>query len=274
MRTLMPRWIGCGSDSGFAGDILMALEQPAGLVGFAAWHALLFDVACRVLVISAHGKVLSVNQGALEYFGLAHDQIVNQQLTDLYPAEIREHVSAWLSRALNNDPIGQTPVHEHHIFRGHHWAMRGRRTTWEDGQPCVLCVGQVVDQPTPLPQLLQRATRLSDRTAALGELAVLSDRELEVAMLISGGLTDSEVAKSLHRSLRTVHSHRLTIGRKMGLKRRSEVATMMVQRGLVACMPEHVKPVTSFLIVTNGVVDRAKQPPPMPARGAAPQLKR
>lgn len=93
-------------------------------------------------------------------------------------------------------------------------------------------------------------------------------------MLISGGLTDSEVAKSLHRSLRTVHSHRLTIGRKMGLKRRSEVATMMVQRGLVACMPEHVKPVTSFLIVTNGVVDRAKQPPPMPARGAAPQLKR
>lgn len=92
-------------------------------------------------------------------------------------------------------------------------------------------------------------------------------------MLISGGLTDSEVAKSLHRSLRTVHSHRLTIGRKMGLKRRSEVASMMVQRGLVACMPEHLKPVTSFLVVTNGV-DRPVEQPPVITRTVGPRVKR
>jgi len=235
----------------------MELAQTGGATDHAVWHALCQDVACRVLVIESGGALLYVNEGTSEYFGVGSEQLVGQQLTDLYPAEIRGVVRAWLDRVLASDPATTTPVSEYHVFRGFHWSMRGRPLVWDTGQSCVLCVGQVVDEPTPLDMLLKRVKRLSDRNAALGSLAVLSDRELEVAMLISGGLADSEVALALHRSLRTVHSHRLTIGRKLELRRRSEVARLMIERGLVGCIGEQTKMPKSYFVVSNGLRDES-----------------
>jgi len=51
----------------------------------------------------------------------------------------------------------------------------------------------------------------------------LSDRELEIFRLIGQGLTTSQVADRLHRSVNTVESHREKIKDKLGLKNAGEL---------------------------------------------------
>ena len=57
----------------------------------------------------------------------------------------------------------------------------------------------------------------------------LSDRELEVFRLIGQGLTTSQIAHSLHRSVHTVESHRRKIKDKLALKTSGELSCAAVQ---------------------------------------------
>ncbi len=66
----------------------------------------------------------------------------------------------------------------------------------------------------------------------LGPLNILSPRELEVLALIGKGLQISEIASTLFRSPKTIENHRSSIGRKLGVTRRSELARLAHQAGL------------------------------------------
>lgn len=65
---------------------------------------------------------------------------------------------------------------------------------------------------------------VESRMVRLGELDVLSPRELEVLALVGQGLSIKEIADTLHRSEKTVQNHRDSIGSKLGLTNRVKVA--------------------------------------------------
>lgn len=62
---------------------------------------------------------------------------------------------------------------------------------------------------------------------------VLTDRELEVLPLIAEGLSNKEIAASLHISQNTVKTHVRHILEKLGLRSRSEAAAYTVRAGLL-----------------------------------------
>lgn len=66
----------------------------------------------------------------------------------------------------------------------------------------------------------------------LGPLNILSPRELEVLALIGKGLQISEIASTLFRSPKTIENHRSSIGRKLGVTRRTELARLAHRAGL------------------------------------------
>jgi len=68
--------------------------------------------------------------------------------------------------------------------------------------------------------------RVSDLTSQL------TDREREVLALIAEGLTVPEIARRLHRSRKTIESHRLSLGRKLGVNNRVKLARLAIQAGL------------------------------------------
>lgn len=68
--------------------------------------------------------------------------------------------------------------------------------------------------------------------ARLGELDVLSPRELEVLALLGQGLTIKEIAKILFRSEKTVGRHRDSIGSKLGLGNKVDLAEVARRAGL------------------------------------------
>jgi DNA-binding NarL/FixJ family response regulator len=60
----------------------------------------------------------------------------------------------------------------------------------------------------------------------LDDLERLTERELEVLSLIALGLSNKEIADSLHLATATVKAHVSTILRKMGARNRTEAAPM------------------------------------------------
>jgi DNA-binding NarL/FixJ family response regulator len=77
--------------------------------------------------------------------------------------------------------------------------------------------------------------RVLDGTAAGGSpLEQLSDRELEVFQLIARGLPMREIARRLHRSVKTVETHREHLKAKLGLKSSGELLRYAVEHNVAA----------------------------------------
>lgn len=66
-----------------------------------------------------------------------------------------------------------------------------------------------------------------------GPLGQLTPRELEILRLIGLGLSTAAIAKKLHRSVKTIEWHRVSLGTKLGVTNRVELARIAIAAGLV-----------------------------------------
>jgi DNA-binding NarL/FixJ family response regulator len=79
-----------------------------------------------------------------------------------------------------------------------------------------------------------RSSATTDRTTtAADRLAVLTERELEVAVCVGRGLSNSEVASELYLSIPTVKSHVSRLLTKLDCTNRVQVAMVVHDAGLV-----------------------------------------
>ena len=87
--------------------------------------------------------------------------------------------------------------------------------------------------------LKQKAVSLQDRlgtrqTRSLDTPGGLTQREIEVLQLISGGRTDREIGEELFISVKTVGNHVSNILNKTDSTNRTEAATFAARNGIVA----------------------------------------
>ena len=92
--------------------------------------------------------------------------------------------------------------------------------------------GQTYVSPTVASAVINRGK--SGGSNRPSPLAVLSAREREVMKLLSEGMPNRDVAKTLHISPRTVDSHRSKIMKKLGLTSNAELAQLALRCGLVS----------------------------------------
>jgi DNA-binding NarL/FixJ family response regulator len=62
---------------------------------------------------------------------------------------------------------------------------------------------------------------------------LLSNRELQILELLAGGKTVGEIARTLHRSVKTISTHRARLLAKMKLKNNAELTHYAVRNGLL-----------------------------------------
>ncbi|MBO6512395.1 MAG: hypothetical protein JJ974_00330 [Phycisphaerales bacterium] len=75
---------------------------------------------------------------------------------------------------------------------------------------------------------------VNSEVAGLGELSQLTKREIEVLALIGQGLTAKEIASIMHRSVKTIENHRISLGTKLQKSNKVELAMIARQAGLTA----------------------------------------
>lgn len=64
-------------------------------------------------------------------------------------------------------------------------------------------------------------------------MSLLTPRQREVLELVAAGYTSAEIARQLHRSVRTVESHRLKISRALGAKNQADLLRKARKAGLI-----------------------------------------
>lgn len=189
----------------------------------AFWDALVHDSGAHVMVIDVEGVVHYSNSSMAACFGT--EVVVHKRLHDLIDAALADERLSLVRRV----------------------AETGRAVT-VDGRVrgvmlrCVMRVLNPLESPRKVlivaRQLTPGVPPASDTEHVLasvddaGILKGLTERELEILRLIAEGLPTSAIAAKLGRSVKTVEWHRVSLGEKLGVSNRVELARIAIRAGL------------------------------------------
>ncbi len=194
------------------------------------WLALVEDSEARVGVTALDGTILWANAIARnKHAQRAEGNLIGKNVFDLVPERVGKELRAAKERAARTDE----PVHVETVINGVQTRLTYRACGSAD-QTCFLVVARDMAQP------LREETCAGEhqsivRTSArdMGPLECLTRRELDILALIGEHLSAQEIADRLCRSIKTIEWHRVSIGRKLGVKTRGELAQIAQRAGLV-----------------------------------------
>lgn len=189
----------------------------------AFWEGLVHDSGANVMVIDTEGTVLYSNPAMSACLGVA--VAVGSKLHDVVDGALADERLGLVRRV----------------------AQSGKAMT-VDGRVrgvmlrCVMRLLSPVDVPQkvlivarPLAPGVQPASDTDHVIAAVDDAGILknlTDRELEILRLIAEGLPTSAIAAKLGRSVKTVEWHRVSLGEKLGVSNRVELARIAIRAGL------------------------------------------
>jgi len=183
-------------------------------------------------VIGANGRLEFVNDQVAGDTGRPASTLIGELYAAVLPEQTRNERTLLVKKAFESPE----PVVAVGMLRGTLHRTIYRRV--EGIEPKVL----VIDRPAigvdngPRPSIKMR-----DEDA--GVLAKLTARELDVLRLIGMGLSTADIAKSLHRSVKTIEWHRVSLGNKLNVANRVELARIAIRAGVVPL--EDVEPDTT-----------------------------
>jgi len=115
-------------------------------------------------------------------------------------------------------------VHGERAFRA---GAKGYLTKQEATEKVVIAIRKILAGEEYLSErmqsLLLKQVRGKNRTGIVSVLAGLTDREYEIFRLIGMGMTSSEIATKLNRSVKTIEAHRANLKQKLGLRNAIEL---------------------------------------------------
>jgi len=186
-----------------------------------------------VVVMNHDGTVLYANKESLRLFfsdTTTHDDVHGKSILEIgFPKAWAEERLALLRRIelTGEECLLRT------IWDGKQ-QFSWFRVLSEAGEPFrVLVVTRRVGAGSEAEHLLESEMAvIQSDVVGLGELCKLTRRELEVLALIGRGLTSKEIAGLLHRSIKTVDNHRMSLGTKLQKSNKVEFAMMAREVGL------------------------------------------
>lgn len=204
------------------------------------WRSLISEPHTGVSIVRRDGMVLYLNEQAANIF-LADEtdraDAVGQNLDALQPPEFVKERLDLIRRVIDeNKPITFRAIW--HGYQHLSWFYPVDDPTevepgTKQAQGKVLVVTRrVVGDADDATLADTGAERLDADVIDLGELDILSPRELVVIALLGRGLSLKETARMLHRSVRTIETQRDSIGQKLRLTGRGELIKLVQRVGL------------------------------------------
>lgn len=194
----------------------------------AVWSALVHDSPSVVMVMSPDGMIEYANPTACAFLGLSESQVVGRSYASLFE---ENHAAERMSMISQVARTG-TPVTIEGVVRG----VTTRtvcRPVPASSTTRILLTSRVGPSVHPHAKHPEEMPIVRSRADDYGQLATLTARELEILRHIGMGLSTAEIAKRLHRSVKTVEWHRVSLGNKLGVTNRVELARLAISAGLV-----------------------------------------
>jgi DNA-binding NarL/FixJ family response regulator len=94
--------------------------------------------------------------------------------------------------------------------------------------------GEYVFSPHVLDRVrVENSLTRAEKQKRSSKLDTLTPTEVQVLRMIGRGLSRTRIAEALHRSVKTIDTHRATIMKKLDIHDRTELALFVVREGLV-----------------------------------------
>lgn len=203
------------------------------------WQMLAVDAGCSVSIIDRDGRVLWANERTIIDYewhlsirnpSATGDELdpIGKPLHEILRPEFVEERIAFIRESLDT---GRTVIYES-VLRGVRQRVAVRPLGGKLGEMVVMIARRLrgserIKDLIP-PDAILREPKVQDP----GLLGVLSARELDVLKLVGDGLSSGEIARRLHRSVRTIEGHRKTIGEKLGFSRATDLVRVAIRAGL------------------------------------------
>ncbi|MCL4221855.1 MAG: PAS domain-containing protein [Phycisphaerales bacterium] len=206
-------------------DVIRGLHETSSCA--ALWETLLGTPGVGVALVRCDGIVLfASDEYKRHFFGTPQIQVEGRSFFDLYPHEWAKERIDLLTRIEG----GHDSITVREIWRGRQMLTRVGLLPWrEEGRP-VACI---VTRPANAGELAGLEGQVINSSfIELGDLSVLTPRELAVLALLGEGLTLKQIAERLHRSFKTIDNHRASIGRKLRESDRVGLSRLALEAGL------------------------------------------
>ena len=192
------------------------------------WSALTADSGAAVIVYDSKGRITCANAAASRMLQAENGDLASKALHDVMPAAIAEERLAHAKGVLES---GQPAVIDG-MLSGRLMRTTLRPVRGESEQEHrVLETISPVAADAPKPEGISYARAKTDDEGVLGSLTA---REREVLFHIGRGLSTAEIASTLGRSTKTVEWHRVSLGNKLGITNRVELARIAIRAGVTS----------------------------------------
>ncbi len=188
--------------------------------------ALIADTDSPVLVLEPSGKIAFANDLALTLINSAGGPILGRNYQEFYPIDF---ANERLTFVRNVATTGKSVALDGMVNGSWNRTVM-RRVIGPGGSPLVLMVftagSRSLRTPSDSTEVIRGA--VDDQ----GSLSTLTHRETEILKLIGDGLSTADIARELHRSVKTIEWHRVSLGTKLKATNRVELARIAIQAGL------------------------------------------
>lgn len=197
--------------------------------GSAVWQALAADPLVGVHVVTASGTLVFCNRRCV---WLHHrddrDPPIGRNVADIFPPEWAEERAAFIRQVVDT---GRSLI-VRHIRRGAelHTTLHLLDTP-AGAEPRVLAI-TVEAGTAPHATGEEHIDVVESNVLDLGELDVLTRREIEVLALLGHGMSRGEIADALFRSPKTIDKHLESIATKLRVSSRLQLARIAHRAGL------------------------------------------
>lgn len=194
------------------------------------WTAVANTPGIGISITDVDGRLLFVNDTSKALFSDSIDvSYQGKRIADFHPPEFVEERLEMIRRVLSNSK----PLQLSHIYHGRRlestiWPIRDKKPPYNR----VIVVTHEKASVDSLPDLSGKCENVSTRYIDLGPLDVLTNRELEVMVLVGHGLSVPRTARALHRSPKTIQRHKAAIGKKLNISGQADIVAIVTALGL------------------------------------------
>lgn len=204
------------------------------------WAMLTEDSGCSVTVVDDQYRIMWANERvlidyewhlAIRYPGGSGELLdpIGKRLSEIVAPELGRERESFIRQAIET---GRPVVYESHL-RGVRQRVVIRAINPQSGGKVAAVIARRLRATERIEDLVPPgATLVTPTLQDLGALNTLSPREIEILRLVGEGYSSSQIARQLHRSVRTVEAHRASIGSKLGLRKGSDLVRVAIRAGL------------------------------------------
>lgn len=198
------------------------------------------DPMSGVAIFGSGGAVIWANPQLSKMFrgpDASPSQSIGRKLREVYPESFANEVVSVIDQCA----ASAKPALMRTIWRGEQvytWVQPIKADATEAGESAagtqVLTISRKVRGDENAKDLFPMIEfeKFDTKVIDLGPLDVLSTRELEVLALLGQGLSAADIASVLHRSVKTINTHRESIGKKLKIDDRVKLAVVAQRAGL------------------------------------------